>query len=84
MEAIASRTASAPWPASAGPFLSRGPVPWPSIGGRCSSIVNRVARSTRVPIAVPAQPEDQIPFPVAGNGPVRGLLGPLGRSSPRG
>jgi len=23
-----------------------------------------------------AQPEDQIPFPVAGNGTVRGLLGP--------
>ena len=48
--AIASRTASAPCPASAGPFLARGP-PWPSMGGRCSSMVNRVVRSTRVPIA---------------------------------
>jgi hypothetical protein len=31
--------------------LALGVVPWPSIGGRCSSIVNRVVRSTRVPIA---------------------------------
>ena len=49
--AIASRTASAPWPASAGPFLTRGAVSSPSMRGRCSSIVNRVVRSTRVPIA---------------------------------
>jgi len=47
----ASRTAPAPWPASAGPFLTRAPGPWPSMGGRCSSIVNRVVRSTRVPMA---------------------------------
>ena len=49
--AIASRTASAPCPASAGPFLARGMLPWPFIGGRCSSIVNRVVRPARVPIA---------------------------------
>jgi len=48
--ATASRTASALCPASAGPFLALGP-PWPSMGGRCSSIVNRVVRSARVPIA---------------------------------
>lgn len=29
---------------------------YPSIGGRCSSIVDRVVRSTRVPIATPAAP----------------------------
>src|SRR6266581_401646 len=49
--ASASRTASAPCPASAGPFFALGPVPWPCMGGRCSSIVNRVVRSARVPIA---------------------------------
>src|SRR3954454_539327 len=48
---MASRTASAPCPASAGPFLVRGPSPWPAMGGRWSRIVNRVVRSTRVPIA---------------------------------
>ena len=48
---MASRTAPAPCPASAGPFLTRAPGPWPSMGGRCSSIVNRVVRSTRVPMA---------------------------------
>ncbi len=47
---MASRTAAAAWPASAGPFLTRAPGPWPSMGGRCS-IVNLVVRSTRVPIA---------------------------------
>jgi hypothetical protein len=49
-EAMALRTAWAPCRASAGPFLALGP-PWPSTRGRCSSIVNRVVRSTRVPIA---------------------------------
>src|SRR4051794_41834487 len=29
---MASRTASAPCPASAGPFLVRGPSPWPAAG----------------------------------------------------
>src|ERR1035441_8772859 len=38
--AIASRTDSAPCPASAGPFLTRGPCA--SIGGRYSSIVKRL------------------------------------------
>src|SRR3954470_10390841 len=48
---MASRTASAPCPASAGPFLVRGPPPWPAMRGRWSRIVNRVVRSTRVPMA---------------------------------
>src|SRR3982751_1502753 len=48
---MASRTASAPCPASAGPFLVRGPSPWPAMRGRWSSIVNRVVRSTSVPMA---------------------------------
>ena len=48
--AIASRTASAPWPASAGPFLIRG-WPCPVMRGRCNSMVKRVVHSTRVPIA---------------------------------
>jgi hypothetical protein len=56
VETIASRTACAPWPASAGPFLGRGPMPWPRIGGRCKSIVNRLARSRRVPIVEPPNP----------------------------
>ena len=75
--AIASRTASAPCPASAGPFLTRGLLPWPSIGGRCSSMVNRVVRSTRVPIAELFKPDDEVAFPVPGHGPVLGLGGPL-------
>src|SRR5512143_4328511 len=49
--AMASRTASAPWPANGGPLLARGWVPWPGMGGRCSSRVNRVERSTKVPMA---------------------------------
>ena len=48
---MASRTASAPCPASAGPFLVRGPSPWPAMRGRWSRIVKRVVRSTRVPMA---------------------------------
>src|SRR3954471_7036850 len=48
---MASRTASASCPASAGPFLVRGPSPWPAMRGRWSRIVNRVVRSTRVPMA---------------------------------
>src|SRR4051794_19868579 len=43
---IASRTASAPCPASAGPFFTRASWPWPIMGGRCSSRVKRVVRST--------------------------------------
>jgi len=38
-------------PASGGPFLVRGMVPCPCMRGRCSSMVNRVVRSTSVPIA---------------------------------
>src|SRR3954449_2552453 len=59
--AIALRTASAPCPASAGPFLARCPWPCPSNRGRCSSIVNRVVRSTRVPIAELPSPRIRSP-----------------------
>jgi hypothetical protein len=51
-----SRTAWAPWPVSAGAFFTRGP-PWPGIGGRCNSIVNRNAS--------PAAPSDPTPTPSA-------------------
>src|SRR5262245_2001145 len=54
--AIASRTASAPWPASAGPFLIRRWSPWPLVRGWCSSIRYRVVRSTSVPIAELSSP----------------------------
>src|SRR3954464_9586591 len=46
---IASRTASAPAPVTAGPFLTLGPRS--GSGGRCSSIVKRLERSTSVPMA---------------------------------
>ena len=58
---IASRTASAPWPASAGPFFARGASPWPARRGRCSSIVKRVVRSTSVPIAELPRPRMRSP-----------------------
>ena len=58
---IASRTASAPWPASAGPFFIRGTSPWPARRGRCSSIVKRVVRSTSVPIAELPRPRMRSP-----------------------
>ena len=53
---IASRTACAPWPANAGPCLSRGCCRWPGCGGRWSRRVNRVVLSTNVPIAELASP----------------------------
>ena len=59
--AIASRTASAPCPVSAGPFFARGWSPWPSMRGRCSSIVKRVVRSTSVPIAELSRPRIRSP-----------------------
>src|SRR5919108_393788 len=64
VSAIAPRTASAPCPANAGPFLTRGWSPWPSMAGRCSSSVNRVVRSTSVPIAelLGAQDRDLFSF----------------------
>ena len=49
-EAMASRTASAPCPASAGPLWTEGRQGLP-MRGSCNSMVNRVVRSTRVPIA---------------------------------
>src|SRR6266581_907924 len=57
---MASRTASAPWPANAGPLLTLG-LPWSAMRGRCSSIVNRVVRSTRVPIAELPSPRMRSP-----------------------
>ena len=60
VEAIASLTASAPWPASGGPFLGLW-LPWSSMRGRCSSMVNRVVRSTRVPMAELARPTIRSP-----------------------
>ena len=54
---------------------------WPS--GRCSSITNRVARSTRVPIADPvARPDDQVALPVPGHSAVLGLGRALADRSP--
>src|SRR4051812_41059189 len=58
---MASRTASAPCPASAGPVLVRTPQPWPAMGGRWSRIVNRVVRSTRVPITELPNPKMRSP-----------------------
>ena len=82
--AIASRTASAPCPASAGPFFTRGSSPWPSMRGRCSSIVNRVVRSTSVPIAELSSPMIRSPSQWPGHGPVLGLGGPLADHDLRG
>ena len=53
---MASRTASAPCPASAGPFFTPASWSWPVMRGRCSSMVKRVVRSTRVPIAELSMP----------------------------
>ena len=61
VRAMASRTASAPCPASAGPFLVRTPQPWPAMRGRCSRIVNRVVRSTSVPMAELPKPKMRSP-----------------------
>ena len=76
VEVIASRTASAPCPARAGPFLTLS-RPRSAILGRWSSIVNRVVRSTKVPIAEAAKSDDQVAFPVSRNSSVLGLGGPL-------
>src|SRR4051795_6008416 len=67
---IASRTASAPCPASAGPFFTRASWPWPIMGGRCSSRVKRVVRSTKVPIAELPKPTMRSPFPMARHGAI--------------
>jgi len=58
---IASRTASAPCPESAGPSLACGPSPSPFNRGRCRSIVKRVVRSTSVPIAELPEPTIRSP-----------------------
>ena len=63
-------------PVTGGPFLTLGRVA-AGIGGRCSSIVKRLVRSTSVPIAERSMPEDQVALPVAGDGAVGGLGGPL-------
>ena len=44
-----------------GPFFTRGPLPWPGMGGRWSSIVKRVVRSTSVPIAELPSPRIRSP-----------------------
>src|SRR4051794_38884002 len=61
LRVIASRTASAPCPASAGPFFVRGASPCPARRGRCSSIAKRVVRSTNVPIAELSRPRMRSP-----------------------
>ena len=58
---MASRTASAPWPASAGLFFTRSPSPWPGMRGRWSNMVNRVVRSTGVPTAELPRPRIRSP-----------------------
>ena len=55
VDVIASRTASAPCPARARPFLTLS-RPRSAMRGRWSSIVNRVVRSTNVPIAERPRP----------------------------
>ena len=45
----------------AGPLCTRCPSPWPGMGGRCNSIVNRVVRSTSVPIAELRSPRIRSP-----------------------
>ena len=59
--AMLSRTASAPCPANAGPFFMRTPAPCSTIRGKCSSMVNRVVRSTGVPIAELSSPRMRSP-----------------------
>src|SRR3954468_24515399 len=76
---IASRTASAPWPASAGPFLARVPGPWPAMRGRWSRIVNRVVRSTRVPIAELPKPRMRSPSQCPDRGRYPAMM-PAGRA----
>ena len=49
--ARASRTDSDPYPDRAGPFFTGGASPYPSLRGRCSSVVNLLVRSTSVPTA---------------------------------
>lgn len=58
---IASRTASTPYPASAGPFFARGASPCPTSRGRCNSIAKRVVRSTSVLIAELPRPRIRSP-----------------------
>ena len=48
-------------PGQRGPVLDAGSSPWPSMRGRCSSIVNRVVRSTSVPIAELSSPRIRSP-----------------------
>ena len=60
VSAIALRTAPAPAPVIGGPVPTLG-VLCPSIGGRCNSIVNRLDRSTRVPIADRSVPRIRSP-----------------------
>jgi len=72
---IASRTASAPCPLSAGPCLILGPSR-PSIGGKCNNMVFRLVRSTSVPIVELPRPRIRSPS-VTGDGAIGGLGGLL-------
>lgn len=81
--AIAPRTASAPCPARAGPFLTRAVAPQPGIAGKCSSIVNRLVRSTKVPMAELSRPMIRSPSQW-GHHPVLGLRAPLADHDLRG
>lgn len=61
---IPSRTAVAPCPASGGPFFMsvvRLPVACSAIRGKCNSSVNRVVRSTSVPMAELSNPTIKSP-----------------------
>lgn len=66
-------TSSAPWPASAGPLLARGPLR-PSMGGRCSGTVKRLVRSTSIPIAEFCSPRIRSPSQCPGT--ARSSAGP--------
>lgn len=76
---MASRTASAPVPSQRqGPLWVRGP-PWSSIWGRCNSIVNRVVRSTSVPIAELFSPSIRSPSQCPGTARSSASPPPRGR-----
>ncbi len=61
---IASRTAAAPCPASAGAGLGARCHPMAVIGGRCSNIVKRVVRYDQGPDRRALQTQDQASLPV--------------------
>src|SRR5438067_242253 len=72
-----SRTASAPCPASAGPFFTRASTPCSAIRGKCSSIVNRRRALHQRADRGTVQPQDEVPFPVTRHRPVAHFCWPL-------